>query len=114
MPNKKLLDNRGLLSTPIDPVDIDRIIWEHKHTATNKPFLRTFDHGTGPIDLRHLGQPTEYRPTELHLKANGDINEHPSFALVLEHPEKPPIFAQLSLNTLVVALRDVGYKLIKP
>ena len=78
----------------------------------SKAFIAV-NHGTGPIDLRHLGAADEMRPTEIHLKEDGAIGDKPSFTIVMTALGRTPKFGQLSLEMLNEALNELGYEIIK-
>lgn len=77
-------------------------------------FVKTIDCGKGPVNLSHLRPlPVEFRITEMHHKADGAIDDSPSFAFVLWHPVERNIVGQISLNTLTECLNELGYTLHK-
>jgi len=70
--------------------------------------------GRGAIDLTHLRSITEFRPTEIHMKEDGDLDDKPSFAIVLEtNTSSSCVVGQLSLKMLNSGLKDVGYQITK-
>jgi hypothetical protein len=80
----------------------------------NKEF-RGINHGKGQIDLQHLGvNQVQLRPTEIHLKENGDLDDNPSVAIVLSEPSiKFAVVGQLSLKMWNEGLADIGYEIRK-
>lgn len=82
-----------------------------------KPF-KAVNHGKKQIDLLHLGlNAIELRPTEIHLRENGAVDEAPSFCIVLTDQAKifhhHPVYGQISLDMLNEGLKELGYE-IKP
>lgn len=77
--------------------------------AEAKPFIG-INHGTGPIKL--VGPVVELRPTEIHLKEDGDVEDNPSVAIVLGDKDFL-VFGQLSLKMWNEGLKDIGYKIVK-
>lgn len=75
-----------------------------------KPF-KAYNHGKGRIDLRDLGKINLMRPTEIHLKEDGDVEDNPSFAIVMEDLVSLPVVGELSLKMLNEALQEIGYEL---
>lgn len=78
--------------------------------------IRAMDHGNQPIDLRkaeHERMPVEYRPVELHHRANNTRDEKPSFLIVMEHPIFPTVMGQFSLAMLNDSLAKLGYEIVK-
>jgi len=69
--------------------------------------------GKGFIDFREYPSAYELRPTRVYVKEDGAINNQPSFAFLMEHPQGTsiahPVFGQLSLAMLNDGLNDVGY-----
>lgn len=81
---------------------------------TQKNFIKVFNHGTNAIILDSTDCTViQARPTELHFKADGDMNNNPSFCLVMECPGTK-IFGQFSLKTIQKALAELGYTLYQP
>ena len=73
--------------------------------------IKAFNHGTGPIKMNaNPGKIVmEGRPTELHLKEDGDKEDKPSFAIVIEDSNGNKVIGQVSLKMLSVALHELGY-----
>lgn len=69
--------------------------------------------GTNIIDVTHHKNIEQYRPTELHLKINGGLNDEASIAIVMEHFERSPVIGQLTIEMLTNTLKELGYTLIK-
>jgi hypothetical protein len=71
--------------------------------------------GTGSIDLRHLVNGVEMRPTELHMKEDGDKEDKPVLAIVMTDPRNrySAVFGQISLRMFNVALTKLGYQITK-
>lgn len=79
-----------------------------------KKDFQGFNHGKGPIDLRHIGHAYQLMPVEIHLKEDGDLNDQPSLAIVLKNPDVDvTIIGQISVAMLNEGLADIGYKLVK-
>ena len=86
----------------------------------DKP-LKTLNWGKLKIDFSssryHYIQ--EMRPTEIHLKEDGSINNKPSFAIVMSRDEigaeeyHYPIYGQISLEMLNEGLKELGYEIVK-
>lgn len=85
--------------------------------VTMEKDFKVVDSGDGPIDLRHHKKLVELRPTEFHHKSNGDVNNNPSFCMILEDTSKGGlevvISGQISLETLAHAMDELGYSLTK-
>ena len=62
--------------------------------------------GEAPIDLRGMNVVGQLRPTELHVKADGDINNGPSLCIVLDSPSGLRFAAQISVRMLMQGLKD--------
>lgn len=77
-----------------------------------EPF-KTYDWGKGNIDISTLGPVDIMRPTELHLKRDGDIKGNPSFCIVMESPIQKPVAGEISLRMLNEGLNKLGLE-IKP
>ncbi len=78
-----------------------------------KDFM-TKDHGKKEVNLRHLRNVIgEFMPAELHHKADGDVNDEPSFTLVFKGTAGYHIYGQISLRMLSEGLEELGYKLEK-
>lgn len=80
--------------------------------------FKIINHGNGPINLTHFNPKNivEMRPTELHFKENGSLENKPSFALVFEMPwsfAAPIVYGQISLQMLNDGLRELGYEITK-
>ena len=75
--------------------------------------FKAFNHGTGPVDLRHLGAADEMRPTEIHLKEDGALDDKPSFTIVMTALGRTPKFGQISLRMLNEGLNELGYEIVK-
>ena len=71
------------------------------------------DHGAELIDLRHLGAVIPMRPTELHHKVDGSIEDGPVFCIVMTAPNLNPVYGQISLKMLGGGLREIGYDIIR-
>lgn len=77
------------------------------------------DHGKNVVDLRHLGTSFEMRPTEIHLKKNGSLNETDSVVIVFTIPteltgfKSPAVYGQISIEMFNDGLADIGYKIVK-
>lgn len=74
------------------------------------------DHGTNPIDLTGIKQRifTEMRPIAIHHKLDGQIDNGPSFCIVMSSvPAGSIVYGQVSLNMLTKALDTIGYTLKK-
>ena len=78
----------------------------------DKPFMAE-DVGKGPIDVRYLGSTAQYRPTKIIHKADGAVDNGPSFCIVMEHLVRMPVVGQVSLKMLNEALADIGYEIVK-
>lgn len=75
--------------------------------------LIAINHGTGKVDLRHLGAAAlRMLPTELHLKEDGALNGKPSVCFVMETPFATA-YGELSLEMWNTALETIGYKIEK-
>lgn len=80
--------------------------------ADKKPFIAV-DHGNNKIDLSHLqGRAFEFRPVEIHHKADDSVKDQPSFTIVMKHGYSN-VYGQISLEMLNEALQDIGYRVIK-
>lgn len=86
----------------------------------SKPF-EGFHHGTSQINLKpYLPEKAtvvaELRPIQIHCKADGDINNKPSFCIVMSDNTTHCVYGQISLKMLNQGLKDIGYeiKAIKP
>ncbi len=77
-----------------------------------KPF-KGFNHGKNKIDLRNHKGLCEMRPIEVHCIENGDLNNEPSFAIVMIHPFTNPVAGQISLKMWNDGLSDIGYEIVK-
>lgn len=77
--------------------------------------FKAFNHGTGPIVLAQHNNNLvmQAKPTELHLKENGTLNNGPSFAIVMEDYYRNRIIGQVSLDMLKEALNEIGYDIVK-
>ena len=78
-----------------------------------KEFACIKNHGTDPIDLRHLGPGIEMLPTELHFKEDGSIEDEMSLIMVMTHPVMLTVYGQLSLKMLNDGLSEIGYEIVK-
>lgn len=75
-------------------------------------YIEVINHGKNQIDLRHIGSTAmEARPTELHFKENGSLDDSPSLAIVMQLVSGQNVFAQLSLKTLQECLNELGYEI---
>ncbi len=72
-----------------------------------------YNHGKKQIDLRDIGFTTDMRPTEIHFKEDGSLDNKPSFCIVLEAPMLRAAIGELTVEMFNDALKDIGYKLIK-
>jgi hypothetical protein len=82
---------------------------------TKKSFI-VIDHKTEKIDLTHLQSVIPMLPIEIHHKENGDIDNNPSFAVVMSSPNFPILFnvvGEISLKMLNEALNQIGYEIKK-
>ncbi len=68
------------------------------------PF-KLFNAGTDKMNLP-LGS-FELRPTELHYKEDGAIGNKPSFCILMEHPDRPPVYGQVSMEMFNKALKGL-------
>lgn len=78
--------------------------------------FKGYKHGTGVVDLRHLGVAVELRPTEIHLKDNGSLDNGPSLTIVLSDMKTVApvrVIGQISIEMLNEGLADIGYKIVK-
>lgn len=88
------------------------VIWTRQAI---KPFVMStyldiHNWGDGIIAIK--GPAVEYRPTELHFKANGARDGTPSLCIVLVHPSvKLKAYGQFTLRELNEALGELGYKI---
>ncbi|HDZ15066.1 hypothetical protein LCGC14_0501170 [marine sediment metagenome] len=78
-----------------------------------KAFI-AIDHGTSGIDLRHLGKLNLIiaRPIEIHHKSNGDLEDKPSFCIVMAS-SMITVAGEISLKMLNDGLADIGYKIVR-
>lgn len=77
--------------------------------------ITVVNHDTNKIDLTHHGfEVVEFKPTELHFKADGDIEGNPSFCIVGISNSLPAVYMQFSLKTIQKALAKLGYTLYQP
>lgn len=68
--------------------------------------------GTGKFNLsKHHGLKF-MKPTEVHLKEDGSIEEKPSLTFVLESPFSGPVMGEISLKMLNEGLGDIGYEIV--
>ena len=68
-------------------------------------YIAAFDAGEH-IQPR-IGIHYELRPIEIHVKADGDINNEPSFAFIMNQPEsKIGFIAQISLRMMEPAILE--------
>ena len=72
-----------------------------------------FNHHKGKVDLTHLGPAVEARPTEVHLKEDGAIDDGPSLTFVSLPSTGIPIVSQITVKMLKEGLADIGYKIEK-
>lgn len=72
-----------------------------------------FNHGYARIDLREHKGIQQMRPTEIHLKEDGSISYHPSFAIVMEIDDQPAVFGQISLEMLNKGLSQIGFEITR-
>lgn len=79
--------------------------------------FKAFNHGKNKIDLSSKNNLVFMRPTEIHLKEDGDINDEPSFAIIMAIPFQSefvaPVVGEISLKMFNEALESIGYKIIK-
>lgn len=78
-----------------------------------KPFVG-YNHGKNKIQLEG-NRFLHAKPIEIHLKEDGDINNEPSFAIVMEHVafiHITFIVGEISLKMLNEGLEDIGYKIV--
>jgi len=75
-------------------------------------YMKTFDHGTGMIDLSDKTSLVEMTPVELHIKRDGDKEDQPSLAVVMQL-KNVYVVGQMSLKTLDDCLQELGYKITK-
>jgi hypothetical protein len=73
-----------------------------------KPF-RGINHGTGKIVIQRESV-FELKPTEIHLKEDGDKDNNPSFMIVLEGSIGVSVVGQISLRMMNEGLADIGYE----
>lgn len=60
------------------------------------------------------GNVREFTPTELHFKADGDKNNEPSFAIVMQQGfHQAKVVGQFSLQTLQECFNAIGYTVTK-
>lgn len=76
--------------------------------------FKGIDHGTSHINLQFEQRfAYELRPTEIHHKIDGALDNEPSFAIVMSHPNGFACFGQISLEMFNKALGEIGYKIEK-
>lgn len=75
--------------------------------------IKTYNHGTGPVDLRHLNQASiQCTPIEMHLKTDGSLTDKPSFTIVMILPLiNQPVHGQYTLETFQKCLDELGYEI---
>lgn len=69
-------------------------------------WMKSFNHGTGPVDLSDRHFVCELAPIELHRKENGAIGDKPSYCFVLQDLFGNLFYAQVSEETLSTAIRE--------
>jgi hypothetical protein len=72
-----------------------------------------FNHGKKQVDLSHLKVMAQLRPTEVHLKEDGSIEDKPSLCFVMVDGSNFAMFGQISVDMFNEGLADIGYKLVK-
>lgn len=77
-----------------------------------KPF-QGINVGKNQIDLTQYDTVTQFKPIEIHHKQDGDINDQPSFTLVMTHPVGMTAIGQISLEMFNEGLADIGYEIVK-
>lgn len=71
------------------------------------------NHGKKVIEIGSEFRIVQLKPTEIHLREDGDIDNNPSVAIVMENAFGPIAFGQLSLKMWNEGLADVGYEIVK-
>lgn len=75
-------------------------------------FMKVINHGENQIDLTHIGtEVVQARPTELHFKTNGSIDDKPSFVIVMRYATGAAVYGQFTLDTLEDCLEQLGYEI---
>ena len=74
------------------------------------PRMKGIDYGKGQIDLRHHRYSSRFRPTEIHHKVDGSVEDGPSFVIVMELAGIA-VYGEVSLKMFNEALGDIGYKI---
>lgn len=114
------LDDRGITFTgewPTPEALLKFRPWNKREPAELYDGIRTRNWRTDQIDINKLRSSDlitpaqEMRPTELHHRSIGELNNGPSFCLVMEHPTRAPVFCQVTFAMLSTALDRLGYKL---
>ena len=75
--------------------------------------FKGFNHRKGQISIDPKYNLTQLKPVEIHLKEDGDLNNEPSFAIIMVRPTNNGAFGQISLKMLNEGLADIGYKIEK-
>lgn len=81
---------------------------------TDKPF-KGFNWGKGTVNFMPVAGESwkEFKPTQIHLKEDGTIDDKPSLVIVMEGRSKHMAYGQISLEMLNEGLADIGYKITK-
>lgn len=80
-------------------------------------YMTAKDWGDDTIQIEAKGVTQEYRPTELHFKKTGTIDEKPSLAIVMDRQHSmlqvnQRAYGQISLSTLKDCLNQLGYDIV--
>lgn len=97
----------NLISDQIDNGLLQKEIKERKREMVGKQYKTRII-----INLNDYLSVTEIKPHELAYLPNGSVNDEPSFAVIGTTSGNDLVVAQFSLQTLRLALMDVGYDLI--
>jgi hypothetical protein len=78
-----------------------------------KDTFTAINHGKEMITIEGVEDVIMMRPTEIHLKEDGALDDTPSFAILMESSYIPPVVGEISLKMLNDALVTIGYKMVK-
>jgi hypothetical protein len=76
--------------------------------------IKAVNHGLGKIDLKEIQKTSllvELVPVELHHKEDGDLDDKPSFCIVLKSQPGMHFYGQISLRMLDEAMNQLGYSI---
>jgi hypothetical protein len=75
----------------------------------------TKDWGTGKIEITGFNRVLSLRPTEIHHKSDGSLDNKPSFCFVLSIPNDTDfcVCGEMSLEMLNKSLGHLGYEIVR-